>query len=600
MPRLLALLAVAAVAACAVPGTREPAVPAPLARRVVLLSFDGGADWIVDRLIERGTAPQFAALAREGAAADSMVSVIPSLTAVAHGTLWTGAFPRLHGVTDNNMPMTPTREHTLLERRSGFLSDVLRAEPIWSTAAAAGRRVLVVQATGGYPFRRVFPDRLTQFDVYADELLRNALVRGQLQRGAFRFRIGDTNAELRRASADALTLRVASVESELSLSRRRYSPPLPVQVDGREGLVRVGLVDYDAATGRVLLLRGDVSQVHTTHPEQLAPFLAEAGITFGEIGAGHYTAGRFGPTLAEGGSGDAERRLVSATHANQEYFDGGLRYAARQPWDLLLLYVPNLDVAGHALVGMLDPDTPGHDAALAERVWPFYEEMFKRCADDFVASIRELLPDATVVIGSDHGVDGNSRQWFPNAVLRAAGLLHEVNGTPDLARTRALFLYGHGGGIFINSTGHKGGIVEDADREAVTRAVTAALLSARDPEGGGPLVRAVVSTDVDGEALGIGGPVAPDIYFDSTPGYYANATFGAPALTAPVRPSRQGNHGPFPTRRRLHGIFYAAGPGVKAGARPGLIRQVDVAPTVARLLGIPPPAQSVGRALPLD
>ncbi len=64
-------------------------------RRVVLISFDAGADWIVDRLIAAGKAPAFAALAREGAQADAMISVIPSLTAVAHASLWTGAFPRV-------------------------------------------------------------------------------------------------------------------------------------------------------------------------------------------------------------------------------------------------------------------------------------------------------------------------------------------------------------------------------------------------------------------------------------------------------------------------------------------------------------------------
>lgn len=591
------LAAVTVVASCAMAGGRSATLRAPESRRVVLLSFDSGADWIVDRLIERGKAPHFAAIARQGAAAESMVSVIPTLTAVAHGSMWTGAFPRAHGATDNSMPKTPTREHTLLERRSGFLSDVLRAEPIWTTAAAAGKRVLVLQATGGYPFRGEFPDRLTQFDVYANRLLRSALVQGRFEDGRFRFRIGDTDAELRRTGADALTLRVASVESDLSLAGTRYSPALAVQVAGREGRVRVGLLDYDAAAGRVLLVRGDVSQVQATHPEQLAPLLAEAGITLGENGSAHYTAGRFGPTLADGGSGGAERMLVSTTHANQDYFDGSLRYAARQPWDLLVLYVSNLDVAGHALVGMLDPDAPGHDAALAERVWPFYEEMFRRCADDFVGAIRRLVPDATIVIGSDHGVEGNSRQWFPNAVLREAGLLQEVNGAPDLSRTQALYLYSHGSGVFINSTRFKGGIVGESGRDTAKRAVMTALLSARDPDDGTPLVRGVVDTDLDGEALGIGGELAPDIYFDPTPGYYASAAFGARTLAAPVRPSRQGNHGPFPTRRRLHGIFYAAGPGVNAGARPGVVRQVDVAPTVARLLGIPAPAHSVGRAL---
>ena len=85
-----------------------------------------------------------------------------------------------------------------------------------------------------------------------------------------------------------------------------------------------------------------------------------------------------------------------------------------------------------------------------------------------------------------------------------------------------------------------------------------------------------------------------------TPGYQANAPFGQKGITGTMRAGGVGAHGPFPWRRRLHGIFYAVGPGVAAGRNLGVVRQVDPAPTAAALLGIPPPAQSAGRALPLD
>jgi hypothetical protein len=44
----------------------------------------------------------------------------------------------------------------------------------------------------------------------------------------------------------------------------------------------------------------------------------------------------------------------------------------------------------------------------------------------------------------------------------------------------------------------------------------------------------------------------------------------------------------------MHGIFVALGRGVAPGARLPRVRAIDVAPTVARLLGIAPPAQSEG------
>jgi len=130
-----------------------------------------------------------------------MISVIPSLTAVAHASLWTGAFPRSHGATDNYMPMAPAAAHTLVARRSGYLSDVLLAEPIWDTAARHGKRALVIQASNGFPFTNRFPDRIRHFDVYANELLHSAIVKGIVGPDGLSFAIGDTQAAGRDARA---------------------------------------------------------------------------------------------------------------------------------------------------------------------------------------------------------------------------------------------------------------------------------------------------------------------------------------------------------------------------------------------------------------
>ena len=591
----------AAVAAALVAlATAEPRTAA--ARRVVLISFDAGADWIVDRLIEEAKAPAFAAIARDGARADAMVSVMPSLTAVAHASFWTGAFPRAHGATDNTMPRTPLSAHTLLERQSGYLSTVLKAEPIWDAAARQGKRVLVMQASQGFPFTNTYPSRIRQFDIYANELLRSALVTGTVDDDGLAFSIGETPAHFAGgATGGTLSLTVGSQTTTLSPGAAGFSPPMRVTVEGVDGHVRIGALEYDAATRTLLALRGDVVRLAATDQAEGTALMKEAGVTVGEVGGGHYSSGGFGPTLAAGGDGAAERHLVEVTVANQQYFDGALRYAARQPWDLLVLYVPSMDAVGHALGGMLDPDTPGHDPQLAAKVWPVYEEVFRRCMDGYVTELRRLLPDATLVIGSDHGVEGMRRWFYPNAVLREAGLLAEAaDGTVDLARTKALFLYSHGGGVHVNSAEHKGGIVPIEERDAVKARARDALLAARDPESGTPLVRAVIDTARDGETAGIGGDVAADLYPDPTPGYYISGRFGSKVVVGPPVPPGMGAHGAPPTRRRLHAIFYAVGPGVRAGGRPETVRQVDVAPTVASLLGLDPPAQSIGTSLAIE
>jgi arylsulfatase A-like enzyme len=60
----------------------------------------------------------------------------------------------------------------------------------------------------------------------------------------------------------------------------------------------------------------------------------------------------------------------------------------------------------------------------------------------------------------------------------------------------------------------------------------------------------------------------------------------------------RGAHGYDPARHpEMHGIFLALGRGVPKGARLPRVSAVDVAPTVARLLGIAPPGSSEGKPI---
>ena len=60
----------------------------------------------------------------------------------------------------------------------------------------------------------------------------------------------------------------------------------------------------------------------------------------------------------------------------------------------------------------------------------------------------------------------------------------------------------------------------------------------------------------------------------------------------------EGTHFQKPGDRRMQGSFVIAGPGVAAGADLGVIQQVDIAPTLAALLGMDPLAHAVGKPLP--
>ena len=62
------------------------------------------------------------------------------------------------------------------------------------------------------------------------------------------------------------------------------------------------------------------------------------------------------------------------------------------------------------------------------------------------------------------------------------------------------------------------------------------------------------------------------------------------------RPRPYHGHGYFPADRSMHAALILSGAGIVTGRQLGLVRNVDVAPTVARLLGVPLPA-ATGRIL---
>ncbi len=576
-----------------------PAAPQESRRRVVLVSFDGAADWIVDRMIAVGKAPAIERLAREGARADAMVSVMPTLTAPAHATLWTGVSPRAHTVVGNTMLRLPRSAHSLLDRLSGF-DHPTAIEPLWAVAARSGRRALVLQAAANRP-SPALAEHVTEFDIYSrcgpSELIEGRLASGPAK--PFVIEVEDTPIEITPAT-DGVAIHAQGQQSVLRARRgSRFSPPISVATGSRA--FRLGLVSHDRPTGAFTVLRGRVCEALTNRPDKLAAFRRAAGTIVGETVVDYYLAGRLGVPLADGGTGEAEDLLSEVLEANQEFFDGALRFAAEEPWDLLVAYVPSLDAAGHALAGIVDSTTMGHRQELADRAWLSIERIFARTVDGYVADIRNRFPDATVVAVSDHGMEGSARTVHVNVALRHAGLLTlDSGGQISLAETLAFHLYGNGGGIFLNTTDRRHGIVDADHRELVKSRVTAALLGIRDPDTGAAPVRAVFDTDVDGSALGIGGSAAGDLYFDLAPGYDFSTSLGGDETITVQRAGGSGDHGGAPWHRGLHAIFVASGPGIRSGQQLGLVRAIDVAPTVASLLGLPPLPEAEGRPLDLS
>ena len=150
----------------------------------------------------------------------------------------------------------------------------------------------------------------------------------------------------------------------------------------------------------------------------------------------------------------------------------------------------------------------------------------------------------------------------------------------DWSKTRAIASQGND--IFINLKGREEhGIVEPEDKWELEEQIMTDLYSYKHPDSGKRVI-ALALRNKDAILLGYGGPTAGDICFWTADGYSYDHCDGLSTGIGEAYTS-------------LSPIFVAAGPGFKKSfTTDRVIRQVDVAPTIAYLAGVRMPAQCEG------
>jgi predicted AlkP superfamily pyrophosphatase or phosphodiesterase len=155
-------------------------------------------------------------------------------------------------------------------------------------------------------------------------------------------------------------------------------------------------------------------------------------------------------------------------------------------------------------------------------------------------------------------------------VLKEMGLI-ATDGN-DKVTGRKAWCVAQGGSAFV--------YVLDAGKKPETPALQQRLsklegvAAAVGPEGFARL--GLPQPEVNGES--------PDFVLLTSPGYsFAEQVTGEAIADAG---GLKGSHGHDPSPAYMHATFVAAGTGIKPGLRLDLIQNVDVAPTIARLMGL--------------
>ncbi len=278
------------------------------------------------------------------------------------------------------------------------------------------------------------------------------------------------------------------------------------------------------------------------------------------------------------------------------------RYVAEHGgWDHHYCHWHLFDHINHPTVNPADPDGPDYDPTRGAWMIEAQRQTYI-IGDAVLKQFLELADDETLVcVISDHAMAPAHRWAHLNARLEETGLLAlKPGGAIDFSRSQVYTQADRGSEVFVNLRGREPmGIVPPDDYVRVQEAIIDALLDWRDPLTDKRAVALALKLE-DGQLIGFWGDNCGDVVFTFNRG----VGWGPPLDGGSMGQGRGALHGSqIPHAETPHftnmGCWILAGPGVKGGyerdwQRHGLMRMTDVAPTLAHLAGLRPPAQNIG------
>jgi predicted AlkP superfamily pyrophosphatase or phosphodiesterase len=279
-----------------------------------------------------------------------------------------------------------------------------------------------------------------------------------------------------------------------------------------------------------------------------------------------YTTPRLRKELVTAGilndEGDAVFQKLSSPQRDEVWTKAACHVIrARQP-HLLLVHLLNTDGIHH----QYGPESPASYTALA-------------LADFLVGQLLDALDTSgirkktTVFVLADHGFATATNVLHPNILLRQAGLISNDDVNKG-SKARAMVVPEGGTGMLY--------LTDPQTREMDRKKVIELF---KDKEGiQDILLRERFSS------LGLPSPEKnpgmADLILVARDGYAISGTSIGEEFVAPVRGNvNRGYHGYIASDPNMNAPFIASGRGIKKGLTIGAVENIDVAPTIAHLLG---------------
>ena len=279
-----------------------------------------------------------------------------------------------------------------------------------------------------------------------------------------------------------------------------------------------------------------------------------------------------------------------------EFNDRALHYMIeKEGVEVIFSHYHNVDLQGHMIVKFLKDKGQKGFKLTEEKYWDLFRMVYKQ-TDDYIGKFMDLADKGwDIILVSDHGqvcpehehVIMGDPTGCTIPVMRELGFTvmekdENGNDTYDIDWSKTKAVTNRGNNIYLNLIGRTDhGIVDPKDQYELEEEIITALYGYHSKTTGKRVV-AVALRNKDAVLLGYGGPECGDICFWMAEGY--NLDHGDSLSTT----LGYGETSVSP-------IFFAVGPHFKAGYKTDrIIRQIDVTPTVAAILGTRMPAQCEG------
>lgn len=277
------------------------------------------------------------------------------------------------------------------------------------------------------------------------------------------------------------------------------------------------------------------------------------------------------------------------------------------PWHGFFTQWHVIEYAHHLVGASLHPEHPLHQQENVARDLDFLGRVYS-LADRLLGAVEDVIDNQTLlVVASDHGHDLVHTIFYVNHFLRRHGWLvttmQNSRTSIDWSQTAAYGLFP--GCIYLNLAERwPGGIIKESDAGSLASAIAEAFRDLVDPRTGWHPIKLVLNRE-EMAVFGQAGDRSPDLFFCMERGYepatrirdgvHAETEF---ELTVPYKEVTSGHGSFFPPSLSVRTLGLLAGPGIHPGSCSGYpVSVMDLAPTMAKFLGVRAPRQYAGHAI---